>query len=112
MENIPDEVRAYQQQYWAEQKAKEAARKAENKVNPKKQARQDAKLKKPMRANEFKSFAESCGAVCTGGNGRHGVHVVLSNGQEFPLPTHTGTLSPGVQKSLVNSVRQVQSVAV
>ena len=106
MENIPNEVRAYQQQFWAKEKAKEAARLAEKKVNPKQQARIEAMLKKPMRAREYESFARSYGATCEGGRGRHGVHIVLSNGQERPVPKHSGTLSPGVQRNLVSALKQ------
>lgn len=112
MENVPEEVRAYQEQFWAEEKTRQAAKEAKKKINPKKQARQEAKLKKPMRAREFEGYARKCGAVCLGGNGRHGVHVVFGNGEARPVPKHPGTLSPGVQRSLLNSIKQFQIASV
>lgn len=101
MVEVPNESRWAMQQFLAEQKAKEAQM-GPRKENPKKQERERAKLRKPMRPQEFDKFVRKNGAFTEGGRGRHGVHVV-SNGQERPVPRHR-VLSTGVQKSLVNFV--------
>lgn len=107
MENIPDEVRAYQEQYWAEQKAKEVQREANKKIDPKRQARLEAILKKPNNARKIGSVAQKVyGCTVEGGNGRHGLHIVTRNNERIPLPSHGGgkTIANGTARSILNRV--------
>ncbi len=108
MENIPDEVRAYQQQYWQEQKAKKAAGEANKKINPKEQARLHAKFRKPIKARELESLAVQYGWVVETGNGNHGVHLVNPvTGYRQPLPAHAGRdLATGTGIAIANRIVQ------
>lgn len=100
MENIPEEVRTYQQQFLAEEKARQAAKEAEKKVNPKKLARLEAKLKKPMRPVELERIAKKMEVPIVGG-GSHQQLVNPDTGQKCAYTRHPGTMSPQVQKSVV-----------
>ncbi len=109
MENqVPTEVREYQRQFWAEQKAKEAARAAAKVENPKKIAKLEAFTKKPMNSRQLESYARSQGFEVRGGNGRHGVHLVGQNGYECPSVRHGGgrTLANGTQRALIRQIQQ------
>lgn len=100
MENIPEEVRVYQQQFWAEEKAREAAREAEKKVNPKRLARLEAKLRKPMRSVEAERLIEKKKLpIVSGGNHNQIVNPVT--GEKCAYTKHPGTMSPQVQRSVV-----------
>lgn len=104
MENIPDEVRAYQEQCWAEEQAKRAEKEANKKLDPKRQARIDALLKKPNNARKIGSVAKKVyGCEIVGGNGRHGVHLVTKNNERIPLPVHGGgrTIASGTARAIL-----------
>lgn len=108
MVEAPLEARIAIQQFWAEQKAKETEKSLFKIGNPKKVKRQEALVKKPMNARQLESYARSQGYEVRGGNGRHGVHLVGSNGYECPSVRHGGgrTLANGTQKALIRQIQQ------
>lgn len=104
MENIPDEVKAIQEQFWVEEVAKRAAQEANKKLDPKRQARIDALLKKPNTSRQIESIAVKVfKCKVEGGNGRHGVHIVTPNNERIPLPRHGGgrTVANGTGRAIL-----------
>lgn len=108
MIEAPIEARIAIQRFWEQQKAQETERALVKKENPKKLKRQEALVRKPMNARQLESYARSQGYDVRGGNGRHGVHLVGSNGYECPSVRHGGgrTLANGTQKALVRQIQQ------
>ncbi len=106
MENIPDEARAYQQQYWQEQKAKEAAREADKKVNPKKAARQDALLRKPSSGSKIEKIATKRFGMNIQTGGREGTYLVARDGTKWPLTYHPRDIATGTQVAIRRFILQ------
>lgn len=105
---IPIEVKIQMQQFWEDQKAKEREKALLKVGNPKKVAKLQALVKKPMNSRQLESYARSKGFEVTTGNGRHGVHLVSKNGYECPSVRHGGgrTLANGTQRALIRQIQQ------
>lgn len=73
----------------------------------KQQVKEQAMLKKPVRAQEIISYARKFDIYVDQG-GKHAVHLVAPNNQRQPLPIHGGgrTLSPGVRDTIFEFIHQ------
>ena len=105
---IPIEARMQMQKFWEEQKAKEREKALLRTENPKRVAKLQSLVKKPMNSRQLESYARSQGFEVTSGNGRHGVHLVSQNGYECPSVRHGGgrTLANGTQRALIRQIQQ------
>lgn len=106
MSEIPIEAKNLIEEFKAQQRA-EQQRKSQEKQHCQSQAI-DNWSKKPMRAKEVQKIARSFGLLVEDGRGRHGIHLVASNGKECPLPIHGGgkTLATGTQRSIAAFINQ------
>ena len=93
-------------EFYAEQARAEAEKSASKKENPKRQARMEAKLRKPMRPVEFERIAKKKGVPIVNG-GNHKQVVNPDTHQKCAYTRHPGTMSPQVQRSAVKFLSAV-----
>lgn len=113
MSEIPIDAKNLIDEFRAQQKI-EQQRRTQEKQQCQRQAI-DSWSKKSLRAKEVQKIARSFGLSVEDGRGRHGIHLVASNGKECPLPIHGGgkTLATGTQRSIaafINQNRVVTSI--
>lgn len=110
---VPKEVRALQEQFWAEERAKEAAKLAEKKVDTRKQQQALAKLRNPCNAKRILEVAQICGCGVSHG-GREGTYIVAPDGARQPVSAHPGDATPGMREAARKFIERVvqQQVAV
>lgn len=106
MIEVPAETRIVMQQFWAEQKAKKAARLAEKRVDTKKQEEVLAKLRNPCSGKKIVEYGLICGCGVQHG-GREGTYLVAPNGSRLPVSVHPKDVSPGMRNAAYKFIKGV-----
>lgn len=106
MVEAPIETRAVIAQFWAEEKAKEAARLAQKKVDTKKAQEALKKLRNPCNGKKILEVAQICGCGVQHG-GREGTYIVAPDGTRQPVSVHPKDTSPGMREAAHKFIERV-----
>ncbi len=99
-------------EYLFQQAQEEAARGLEKKINPKRLAREEAKLRKPGSGKEKAGIAARLGLPVVNG-GREGTYIQAPNGIRQPVSIKGGgrDLSPGLNNAVSKFIRSYIPIA-